>query len=249
MKNKVNKKILIPLLLMLVPVAYLIYWAEVVNTTDITIDNSEIQQSTETNNYDIQNLEMLTKQNPTADNFINLGLAYYKQNRFHECISTTEKAILIDPKSAIAYNNICSACIAIELWEDAKRACNKALEISPEFDRARNNLKLAEDGMAKAHETLVYLKQTAEKKPTFSNFVDLGNTYYRLAMYEEALTAYIKASEIEPSNPVGYNNICSAYNAMKQYDKAIPYCRKALDINPEFTLAKNNLQHALQAKN
>lgn len=82
----------------------------------------------------------LVKSAPTADNLINLSLMQYNAKQFDACIESCRKAIELNPQSAIAYNNICSAYNAMKQWQNAAEACKKALEIDPNFERARNNL-------------------------------------------------------------------------------------------------------------
>lgn len=93
----------------------------------------------------IQILEDLCKTNPSEDNFINLSLEYYYSSDYKKCIEACNKALEIDPKNAIAYNNICSAYNSMQQWKKAKEACEKSLQIDPEFDRAKANLKVTED--------------------------------------------------------------------------------------------------------
>ncbi len=85
----------------------------------------------------------LVESNPTADNYINLSLAQYQAKDYKGCIASCRKALDINPRSAIAYNNICSANNAMQNWKEAAIACQKALEIDPNFERARNNLNWA----------------------------------------------------------------------------------------------------------
>jgi tetratricopeptide (TPR) repeat protein len=54
----------------------------------------------------------------------------------------------LNPKSAVAYNNICSSYNAMKNWQAAAAACKKALEINPKFERARNNLKWTESKLS-----------------------------------------------------------------------------------------------------
>ena len=82
----------------------------------------------------------LVKKNPTADNYINLSLMQYNQKDFDGCIASCYKALELNPQSAIAFNNICSAHNALKQWQQASEACKKALEIDSDFERAQNNL-------------------------------------------------------------------------------------------------------------
>ena len=94
-----------------------------------------------------RDLELATVR-PTSDNYIKLSLTQYKQKDYEGCIASCQKALELDTINAIAYNNICSAYNAMKNWKAAARACEKALEINPKFERARNNLKWAEDEMS-----------------------------------------------------------------------------------------------------
>lgn len=86
--------------------------------------------------------------NPSADNYINLSLTQYKLKDYEGCINSCKKALAINPKSAIAYNNICSAYNAMKNWNEAAKACKRAIEIDPKFERAKNNLRWAESKMS-----------------------------------------------------------------------------------------------------
>lgn len=87
--------------------------------------------------------------NPSADNYINLSLTYYRNGMFPECVKACEKALELNPRSALAYNNMGSAYNSMGEWEKGAAACRKALEIDPGFERAKNNLKWAEDNLKK----------------------------------------------------------------------------------------------------
>ncbi len=106
-------------------------------------------QKTETPEDKITRLKKLAEDNPTAANYIELSLAYYQKEMYNECISACENALKADPKSATAYNTMCSANIALKQWKKAEEACNNALLIDPKFERARNNLLWAQKNMKK----------------------------------------------------------------------------------------------------
>ncbi len=91
----------------------------------------------------------LVKESPTADNYINLSLTQYQQKDYIGCIESCRKALELNPESAVAYNNICSAYNAMKQWQQAAEACEKALEIDPDFERAHNNLKWSRSELAK----------------------------------------------------------------------------------------------------
>jgi tetratricopeptide (TPR) repeat protein len=106
-------------------------------------------QTHETKEEKIAKLEKLTHENPTADNYINLSLEYYKNGMYKECVMVCEKALELQPHLAAAYNNICSAYNSMGEWKKASIACSKALEIDSTFQLAKNNLAWAKGNLPK----------------------------------------------------------------------------------------------------
>ncbi len=85
----------------------------------------------------------LVLENPTAENYQNLSLAYYQNRSFQKCIRAAGEAIKLRPDYAEAYNNICSAYNELQQWDTGIKYCEKALEIRPDFELAENNLRWA----------------------------------------------------------------------------------------------------------
>jgi tetratricopeptide (TPR) repeat protein len=82
--------------------------------------------------------------NPTRDGYTNLSLWYYQAGEFEMSIDACEKALEIDPNSALAYNNMGSAYVNLKEYDKAIQACEKALAIDPDYERAKNNLAWAQ---------------------------------------------------------------------------------------------------------
>ncbi len=99
---------------------------------------------------EIERLEARVSENPSTEALLDLSLAYYKSGSYRETIEACKRALVLEPDSFLAYNNICSAYARLGEWDLAIEACRKALEISPDFERAKANLKWAEDGKAGA---------------------------------------------------------------------------------------------------
>ncbi len=84
--------------------------------------------------------------NPSFVSYLNLGTAYYKTGQQQNCITMTLKALeypATPDKQAIAYNNLCSAYNVLKMPDEAIKACEEALKLQPDFERAKNNLKSA----------------------------------------------------------------------------------------------------------
>lgn len=90
-----------------------------------------------------------TKNNPTADNYINLSLEYYNAQRYEDCIRACEEALKLKPDYDLAYNNICSAYNILGNWDKAIEAGEKAVKINPNSQLAKNNLAVAKQSKEK----------------------------------------------------------------------------------------------------
>ena len=86
---------------------------------------------------------------PTYGKYINLSLYYYQAHLYDESIKMSKKALELNPKSAVAYNNLCSAYNDLQDWDKAIEAGKKALELDPNFQLAKANLEWAESQKGK----------------------------------------------------------------------------------------------------
>jgi len=87
---------------------------------------------------------------PTADNYINLSLFYYGQGLFQKSVDACKEVIKIDPANSTAYNNMCAAYNNLQLWDDAIAAGERAVELAPNSQLAKNNLATAKQGKVNA---------------------------------------------------------------------------------------------------
>jgi protein O-mannosyl-transferase len=87
--------------------------------------------------------EALVKLAPTADNYLNLSLAYDRAGRFGDCIRADEQALKLRPGFALAYNNIAAAHMELGEWDAAIAAADEAVRLQPDLQLARNNLAAA----------------------------------------------------------------------------------------------------------
>ncbi|MEO1404045.1 MAG: tetratricopeptide repeat protein, partial [Cyanobacteria bacterium J06635_1] len=61
----------------------------------------------------------------------------------------------------------------------------------------------------------------------------LGNTYNDLKRYDEAISAYEKAIELDPDDATAHYNLGNTYKALKRYDEAISAYEKAIELDPD----------------
>lgn len=81
---------------------------------------------------------------------IQQGLCFYNYGESQFALQKFLKALKQNPGSAVALNNICAAHNSLGQFEEGIQACEKALELRPNYNRARNNLAWAKRKMKAA---------------------------------------------------------------------------------------------------
>ena len=82
-------------------------------------------------------------------------------------------------------------------------------------------------------------KQSQSRNPKFYN--NRGIAYGEKGQYDQALSDFNKAIEINPRYVKAYNNRGIVYRLKGQYDQAISDFNKAIEINPRDAQTYNNL--------
>lgn len=78
--------------------------------------------------------------------------------------------------------------------------------------------------------------------------ISLGNNYYDIGKFEQAVKYYSKALEIDPKNVDVRVDMGSSYYSLKQYDKALEAFKMATEINPDHVNAWYNMGVVYKAK-
>jgi tetratricopeptide (TPR) repeat protein len=79
----------------------------------------------------------------TESMWVNLSLDQYRQGEYAKSAASARNALSINPKSAVAWNNIAAANASLHRWNDAISAAQEAVALKPDFQLAKNNLAWA----------------------------------------------------------------------------------------------------------
>lgn len=208
----------------------------------------EEAKNTPAASQDIPTLEQLVQNNPSFDNLINLSIAYINNNAPGKSIDHLKKAILLNPKSAIAYNDLGVAYTMLQQYQNGIDACTIALKIDSTFQLAKNNLKWASDEKTKVLTTIAEQEKTPANERDAAFNIEYGLNYFKVGDYSRSIDIWTKVVEADPKNIRALNNIGTAFMMKEQVDDAIAIFKQCLQIDPNDQLAKNNLAWALGEK-
>jgi tetratricopeptide (TPR) repeat protein len=122
--------------------------------------------------------------------------------------------------------------------EKARRHLQKAIEISPNFEEALNNLGTYyyRDGRFEAAANL-FQRALKANPDSFVAQVNLGGALISLGDYPRALAENLKALDMRPDDSLALSQTGQALFRMMRYDEALPYLEKAKQFDPmSFTL-------------
>jgi tetratricopeptide (TPR) repeat protein len=146
MNNAIKKyQYIIIGILFFIPLAYLFIFKN-----DVKKENTEAPTVNIQPLNTIEDFEKNARENPTYNNLIDLSVAYINNQMPEKSIEHLDKAIELNPASAVAYNNKCVAYTLMKEYDKAIESGTKAVELDPNFQLAKNNLAWAKDEKAKA---------------------------------------------------------------------------------------------------
>lgn len=104
-----------------------------------------------------------------------------------------------EPQSASAWSNRGSVRISLRLFEDARADLTQAIQLAPDAPVPLLNRAIALEALGRYDEAINDCKSAIERDPEeYAAWFNLGNVDARVKNYEEALTAYARASLLAP---------------------------------------------------
>jgi tetratricopeptide (TPR) repeat protein len=170
-------------------------------------------------------------------------------------LATCERAILLNPSNAEAYNKKGLTLYNLKRYPEALAACEQAIQLDPNLAVAYSNKGLVLYYLKQYPEALAACEQAIQLDPNLAvAYSNKGIVLRAFNRNSEALVAYEQAIRLNPRNAVFYLNKGMALTNLKRYPEALAACEQAIQLNPNLALAYNfkglalhNLKRPLEA--
>jgi tetratricopeptide (TPR) repeat protein len=181
---------------------------------------------------------------------INLGRTLQRQRKLDDAIAQYRRVIGMNPRSAVAYNNLGTALGEKAgpngKLDDAIAEYHHAIEMDRNYALPHNNLGLALYHQGNADDAIVEYHRAIQLDPKYANpHANLGIVLYHEGKADDAAAEYRRAIEIDPKNANPHLDLgVVLYHQGNANDAAAEY-RRAIEIDPKNAIPHNDLGLAL----
>ena len=176
-----------------------------------------------------------------------LGIRSAWQTRYwHTTMSLFEHALAVNPRSAVAHNNLGLALAAENRITEAMDHYMEALRLMPSYALAHYHLGLLLMSQGQTQEAIHHYTEAVRLLPTYAEaHNNLGMALANQGRSAEAIEHYIAAVQLQPENAEAHNNLGNVLASQGQTEEAIRHYTAALRLQPTFAEPHNNLGTAL----
>lgn len=162
-----------------------------------------------------------------------MGNGHFEKGDYPRALNEFLIALKLDPTNAVIHNNIGLAYSAQKRYLLAIRHLKKALELSPQYTEARNNLARIQIDFGDYKPARTNL-QIVFKDLTFPHpqraWLNLGLLEFKLDNFQQAQVAFLTALRLDDSSCFAYTYYARSTQGMKEYRQAIPMYEKAIQL-------------------
>ncbi len=178
--------------------------------------------------------------------YYELGHLYLQKNDSLPAVNAFSMALEKDENNPFYHNSMAFALVQLEQYDDAIEHYQKAININPDpywTSIVCQALGSVYFEIKENPEAAVVLYQTAAVLNPENDecHIAIGDTYFSVDDYDNAIKAYCDAIKINPENPKSYCKCGMALWEKDYTEEAIVAYHKAINLNPEYSIAYNNL--------
>jgi tetratricopeptide (TPR) repeat protein len=172
---------------------------------------------------------------------------YIKKNQFDDAIKISRVILKNDPKSAQAYVALGLSMAEKGQWAQAAQNYREAVRIEPDNYPVRFKLAEACKSGNMINAAIDEYKYIAgHSKEPEEAFLALGDIYFKLKKYDEAIKCYKEVIKRQPRNAVAFANLAAAHAGAGHWSEELDNLKKAVSLSPNEPTIRFNLGAAYE---
>ena len=165
---------------------------------------------------------------------------------WQDTVTLFTHALQVNPRSAMAHNNLGLALANQGQFEAAIAHYRQALCLRPDYVYTHNNLGLALANQGQLEAAIAHYTTALQLQPSYATaHSNLGLTLIRRGQFKEAITHFSQALAILPNDPKVLNHLGIAFAAQGKFAEATEQFIRAIQQQPTSAKAYHNLGLAL----
>ena len=186
--------------------------------------------------------ELALRSDPSNDDaYRGLASAYEHMGSIDQAEKTMRKAIALRPQDAHCYSNLGSLYYRLARYAEAIEQYQKATALSPNNATHWSSLGGALLASGQYDKALHALQKAIEIRPSFGAYSNLGQAYFMLRRFADAIPAFEQSEALGPRQIQAYGNLARAYYwypprrnlARAEFLRAIDLADADLKVNPD----------------
>lgn len=174
---------------------------------------------------------LLARNGIIAKTCVERGVILAERGRLDEGILSLNRALELNPDSAVAHLNLSAALICKGEWAEVIQHCEQTLRLKPDDFIAYNNWGYALSQQGKWEEAIPHYQMAIQLNPDYALAnINLGNALFVQGKFIEAIPHYERTLQLTPEDADVQNNIGMALMNLGRSAEALPYFQKALNL-------------------
>jgi tetratricopeptide (TPR) repeat protein len=176
-----------------------------------------------------------------------IGNTYFDRGQHEASVGYYEKAIALDPETAVHHANLGGALIAIKQWKPAQTSYLVAYHQDPRSAVYSSQVGYAAYGLEKYDEAADWFRKATELEPNAVLYhVNLAVAYEKLKRWKDAKNSLARAVKVDPVNAANWNYLGNTHYQMEEYHRALEAYEEAVARDPQTAVYRANVALALE---
>ena len=170
-----------------------------------------------------------------------LGWAYNRQKLFPQAIERLKRALELGDSDSSTFRGLGDSYYGLRELDDALVYFSRFAELEPDNPEAHSSVGWTLHGLQQYAEAAQAFSRALDLSKTGMSYRGLGDSYYKLGEYQQALRAFQEWASLEPGNASAYSSQGWAYVLLKDCPNAIPSFNRSLELDPQLKAARDGL--------